>query len=86
MSQPCRLTGVFLVTSSIMLFSAEPLARRGKARWGKEESALVVSAVHPARHLPGANLGAKRPFWPSCRVAALKGQAYPHNPQKIVPE
>lgn len=46
--------GVFLVTSSIML--AEPLARRGKARWAKEESALEVSAGHPARHLPGANL------------------------------
>nr|SPN80076.1 hypothetical protein PCNR341_0064 [Klebsiella pneumoniae] len=41
-----------------MLFSAEPLARRGKARWAKEESVLEVSAGHPARHLPGANLGA----------------------------
>lgn len=39
-------------------FSAEPLARRGKARWAKEESVLEVSAGHPARHLPGANLGA----------------------------
>lgn len=58
MSQPCRLTGVFIVTTSIMLFSAEPLARRGKARWVKDESGLEVSVGHSARHLPGANQGA----------------------------
>jgi hypothetical protein len=58
-------------------FSAEPLARRGKARWGKEESAPEVSADHPARHLPGANLGSIATI---LAVVPRSGAERPHIP------